>query len=94
MAVAGASHGGTLAAVLCQQRSRLGLSQPAAQVLIYFDPLRDEGEAYATRLQNAGVPVCYRCEDDLSHSFTSLLRLDRPRRASLQIADDIAAMLG
>ena len=119
--VGGDSAGGNLAAVLCQDLSRLGLSQPAVQALVYpvtdaerrspsyrefaagyfltartmdwyienylagqpagqtrvspllcddlsglapayvatalADPLRDEGEAYAARLAEAGVQV-------------------------------------
>ena len=34
-----------------------------------FDPLRDEGRAYADRLADAGVPVRYRCLDDQVHGF-------------------------
>ena len=36
-----------------------------------FDPLTDQGEAYAKRLQAAGVPVRYRCYDSLAHAFTA-----------------------
>jgi len=36
-----------------------------------FDPLVDQGEAYARRLQDAGVPVIYRCYDSLAHGFTA-----------------------
>lgn len=34
-----------------------------------FDPLRDEGRAYADRLADAGVPTRYRCLDDQVHGF-------------------------
>jgi acetyl esterase len=34
-----------------------------------FDPLRDEGRAYADRLAAAGVLVRYRCLDDQVHGF-------------------------
>lgn len=34
-----------------------------------FDPLRDEGRAYADRLAEAGVPARYRCLDDQVHGF-------------------------
>jgi len=34
-----------------------------------FDPLRDEGRAYADKLEKAGVPTNYRCYDDQVHGF-------------------------
>ena len=45
---------------------------PAIVVTAGFDPLVDQGEAYAKRLRDAGVPVVYRCYDSLAHAFTSL----------------------
>ena len=37
-----------------------------------FDPLRDEGEAYAARLREAGVRVIARCEGRLIHGFVNM----------------------
>jgi acetyl esterase/lipase len=34
-----------------------------------FDPLRDEGRAYADRLSSAGVPVRYLCHAGMVHHF-------------------------
>lgn len=49
------------------------LSGLAAAVVVAagFDPLLDQGEAYARRLREAGVPVAYRCYDSLAHGFSA-----------------------
>ena len=44
---------------------------PAVIATAGFDPLVDQGEAYAKRLQAAGVPVTYRRYDSLAHGFTA-----------------------
>ena len=44
---------------------------PAVIITAGFDPLVDQGEAYAKRLRDAGVPVIYRCYDALAHAFTA-----------------------
>ena len=44
---------------------------PAVVVTAGFDPLVDQGEAYAKRLKDAGVPTLYRCYDSLAHGFTA-----------------------
>lgn len=37
-----------------------------------FDPLRDEGRAYADALEAAGVPTTYRCFSDQVHGFVHM----------------------
>ncbi len=44
---------------------------PAIVVTAGFDPVVDQGEAYARRLRDAGVAVIYRCYDPLIHCFTA-----------------------
>jgi acetyl esterase len=46
---------------------------PAYIATAGFDPLRDEGNAYADRLREAGVPVVKRQHDDLIHGFVNFL---------------------
>lgn len=44
---------------------------PAVIATAGFDPLNDQGEAYAKALRAVGVPVTYRCYDSLCHAFTA-----------------------
>lgn len=42
---------------------------PAIVMTAAFDPLRDEGRAYAKRLREAGIPVVDWCVDGMIHNF-------------------------
>lgn len=57
-----------LSPILAEDLSGLA---PAVVATAGFDPLVDQGEAYAKRLKDAGAPVIYRCYDSLCHAFTS-----------------------
>jgi acetyl esterase len=59
---------------------------PAVVMTAEFDPLRDEGQAYADRLRDAGVEVEYRCFDGLIHGFFSQARMIPAARAGVDMA--------
>ncbi|MGJ9411615.1 alpha/beta hydrolase [Aeromicrobium sp. CF4.19] len=50
---------------------------PAYVVTAGFDPLLDEGRAYAERMGAAGVPVEYVQEDGLIHGFANMVGIGR-----------------
>lgn len=50
---------------------------PAYVVTAGFDPLLDEGDAYADKLRAAGVPVEHVTEDGLIHGFINMVALGR-----------------
>jgi acetyl esterase len=61
---------------------------PALVITAGFDPLRDEGQAYAERLQAAGVPVAHTEYDGQIHGFITMSAAIPQADACLrQIAD-------
>ena len=56
---------------------------PALIITAGFDPLRDEGRAYADKLTAAGVTVRYRCYDELIHGFLTMSAVVEQSRAAL-----------
>lgn len=63
---------------------RLADLPPAFVATARFDPLRDQGEAYARRLQAAGVPVRWHREEGALHGFIG--SPDRARRVQAMAA--------
>jgi acetyl esterase/lipase len=51
-----------------------------------FDPLRDEGEAYAARLKEAGVPVAQQRFDGQIHAFFQMLGVFPAAREAIDAA--------
>jgi acetyl esterase len=77
--------------LLASDLSRL---PPTLVVTAGFDPLRDQGEAYAAALGAAGVPVLARRMPDLIHGFANVLGVGRrSREATLEVAALLRGML-
>jgi acetyl esterase len=56
---------------------------PAYVATAGFDPLRDEGEAYAARMREAGVRVALRRHPGLVHSFANMTAFSPTARAAM-----------
>jgi acetyl esterase len=68
---------------------------PALVVTAGFDPLRDEGEAYAAALARAGINVRQRREASLIHGFVNMTDLNAASHAALvEIAGEVRTLLG
>jgi acetyl esterase len=74
--------------------ARIGGLPPALIVTAGHDPLRDDGQVYAERLERAGVAVRYRCEAGLIHGYLSLTGvIAEAGRAVARMNADIRALL-
>jgi acetyl esterase len=75
-------------------RGTLAGVPPALVVTAGFDPLRDEGEAYAAALSEAGVPVLSRRFDGLIHGFANMTGISPAcRDALVEIAGTLRGLL-
>ncbi len=67
---------------------------PAYVVTAGFDPLRDEGEAYADALTRAGTPVNLRRFSEQLHGFVNMVGISRTARdAVLEMAGALRVLL-
>jgi acetyl esterase len=67
---------------------------PALIVTAGFDPLRDEGEAYAEALRHAGVPVIRKRFDGLLHDFCSMSTISSACDAAMaEIVADLRGLM-
>jgi acetyl esterase len=63
---------------------------PAMVITADFDPLRDEGEAYAARLHEDGVPAVLKRYDGVTHGFFGMPSVVEKSRVA--IAEASAAL--
>ena len=87
------SHGADWRASPLRAKDLAGVA-PAVVTTAWFDPLRDEGAAYADALVNAGVAVKYHPGEGLIHGYFGLGEASEVAKAEAQRARaDFKAML-
>ena len=68
---------------------------PAVVITAEYDPLRDEGQAYARRLEAAGVSVAHFSYEGMIHAFFGLsAAFDASRDALQRVGNELAQAFG
>ncbi|MGA8533028.1 MAG: alpha/beta hydrolase [Candidatus Tumulicola sp.] len=67
---------------------------PATIFTAEYDPVRDDGAAYAQRLRDDGVAVQYRCFDGLVHAAFQMANVSARAREFLQAGADALKRIG
>jgi acetyl esterase len=62
---------------------------PAHFILCGWDPLGDEGRAYASKLSTHGVPVTIREHKNMVHGFMNLTGISKPAREAIHEAGEV-----
>ena len=83
--LAGKSEGADWRASPLRAENHAGLA-PAIVCTAWFDPLRDEGAAYAAVLEKAGVPVKHHAGESLIHGYFGLGEASAVAKAEAQRA--------
>jgi acetyl esterase len=87
------SHAGAVTPAL--PRRLVERASSALVITAGFDPLRDEGEAYAAALHAAGTPMTSRRMPTMIHGFINMTDLSSSARAAfLDVAREARTMLG
>ena len=73
------------------QAKYLNSPPPGLVITAGFDPLRDEGEAYGKRLQEAGADVKISRYDSTIHGFFSFFQFDAQKKALAEAAAGLKA---
>ncbi len=66
---------------------------PAYVIAAGFDPLRDDASSYARALAAAGVPVRYRCYDDMIHGFFGMGILPEAMAGAVEICQGMGELM-
>jgi acetyl esterase len=77
------------------QAKTLASLPPAMVITAEFDPLRDEGEAYAARLRGEGVATVIKRYDGVTHGFFGMPTvIEKGRQAIAEASAALRAAIG